>query len=373
MIKFLDLQAINDVYKAEVSQACERVIESGWYVNGKEVNNFESAFSEMIGVEHAVGVGNGFDALSLTLRAWLTMGKLNKGDEVVVPANTFIATALAVTNNQLKLVLVDIDPNTFNICTKQLELAITRKTRVIIPVHLYGKLAEMQKINLIASKHDLLVLEDAAQAAGASRNGQFAGAFGDAAAFSFYPGKNLGALGDGGMVTTNDSGLATIVRQLANYGSSKKYQHDLDGVNSRLDEMQAAILNAKLPNLHNDNMYRRKIAQRYCVKINNPLVQLPSSSECSSHVWHLFVIKTHYRDDLKKYLAENNIQTLTHYPISIHKQPVYRHCSFPELTTSSVMQEQLLSLPLSPVLTIEDQEYVISAINSFQPSSWSGT
>ena len=365
MVKFLDLQAVNDEYRTELVHACQRVVESGWYVKGSEVRSFENAFAKFCQVDHAVGVGSGLDALSLILKAWLHLGRLSEGDEIIVPANTFIATALAVTNNRLKVILVDVDPSTLNICPKKIEQSVTCKTKAIIAVHLCGQLADMISINMVACKHRLLVIEDAAQAAGASHQGKYAGSFADAAAFSFYPGKNLGALGDGGMVTTSDPDLAETVRQLGNYGSSVRYRHELAGVNSRLDEIQAAILNVKLPYLSRDNQRRRDVALRYRNEIKNSLVDLPTVVSELSHVWHLFVIKCRFRDALAKYLASCNIQTRVHYPNAIHNQPVYRSCSFPSLRASTALQEQILSLPMSPVLSEGDQLGVIEAVNGF--------
>lgn len=368
-INFLDLQKVNACYQNEIKLACQDVIESGWYVNGQYCEIFESAFAEYCGVKHTVGVGNGLDALSLILKAWLDIGILNEGDEVIVPANTFIATALAVTNNRLKLKLVDVNPNTFNLCIDKLERIITSKSRVIIAVHLYGQLAAMSEICSIASKHNVLVIEDAAQAAGASYENAQAGSFSEAAAFSFYPGKNLGALGDGGMVTTNDSILAKKVRQIANYGSTKKYCHETEGVNSRLDEIQAAILNVKLPYLNRENAQRRKIAHRYIERIKNPLIQLPHATYECSHVWHLFVVKTDFRDTLQNYLKENDVQTLIHYPESINNMKLYQAYSFSDVENTNRLQKQILSLPISPVMSEEEQNRVIQLINDFNIST----
>lgn len=368
MVKFLDLQAINAAHAPEIERACQQVIASGWYVNGEQVSAFETKFSAFCGARHAVGVGNGLDALSLIFKAWLHLGLLNEGDEVIVPANTFVATALAVTMNRLALVLVDVDPDTFNMRPERVEAAITPKTKAVIAVHLFGQLADMDGIGDVAARHGLLVLEDAAQAAGAGYDdGRRAGSLAHAAAFSFYPGKNLGALGDGGMVTTSDSVLAKTVRMLANYGSSEKYRHDIAGVNSRLDEIQAAILNVKLPHLHGENERRRAAARCYREQIVNPLIDLPAAADEMSHVWHLFVIKTRYRRALMDHLAERGIQTSIHYPVAVHAQPVYRCHAFSPLPEATALQEQIISLPISPVLSRTDQQLVIDAANAFRP------
>jgi dTDP-4-amino-4,6-dideoxygalactose transaminase len=365
MIKFLDIQAINAAYSEKIKQATERVIDSGWYINGNEVENFEAKFADYCGVKYAIGVGNGLDALTLVLRAWIELGKIKPEDEVIIPANTFIATALAVTNSGLNVVLADINPNTFNLCPRSVEHHITPKTKAIIPVHLYGQLADMEAINGLAQQHDLLILEDAAQAAGAKTSTQCAGNLGDAAAFSFYPGKNLGALGDGGMVTTNDAKLAEKVRLLANYGSAEKYLHSVIGVNSRLDEMQAAILSVKLPYLDEENCQRRAIANRYCQQINNPYIETPSFTEEASHVWHLFVLKSPYRSALVDFLAEHHIQSVIHYPKTIGNHGAYQDQALVAQPQCEVLQQQILSIPISPILPEKQQRHIIAMLNSF--------
>ncbi|WP_394128835.1 DegT/DnrJ/EryC1/StrS family aminotransferase [Shewanella maritima] len=369
MTKFLDLHSVNQPHSNKIRDAVNRVVDSGWYINGNEVLQFEKEFAEFCGVKHAIGVGNGLDALTLILKAWQALDKLKPNDEVIIPANTFIATALAATNCQLSVVLADINPDTFNLCPKSVESVITENTKVIIPVHLYGQLVDMDAINQIAKKYNLLILEDAAQAAGASAHTTRSGNLGDAAGFSFYPGKNLGALGDGGMVTTNDPQLADKVRLLANYGSLKKYQHSEMGSNSRLDEIQAAILSVKLPHLEQENMQRRLVAEHYDQAINNKFISLPKLSSDKRHVWHLYVITTKHREALMQHMSEQGIQTAIHYPYTINNQQTYASHNLLPQPNAEAMQDQLLSLPISPVLSIDDQQRVIDAVNSFTVDS----
>ncbi|MBU2249587.1 MAG: DegT/DnrJ/EryC1/StrS family aminotransferase, partial [Gammaproteobacteria bacterium] len=329
MIPFLDLKAINAQYRDELVEAAARVIDSGWYIQGTEVKAFEQEFAEYCGTKHCIGVANGLDALTLTLRAWKELGKLKEGDEVIVPANTYIASILAITENRLVPVLVEPDIATYNICPINAEAAVTEKTRAILPVHLYGQMADMPAIMDIAKRHNLLVLEDSAQAHGASINGIKAGNWGHASGFSFYPGKNLGALGDAGAITTSDDELAQTIRALGNYGSHKKYENLYQGVNSRLDEMQAAMLRVKLRHLDVEIALRRKVAAAYIAGINNSAITLPiehstlNIERYESHVWHLFVIRTEHRDQLQVYLRENEVQILIHYPIAPHAQEAY--------------------------------------------------
>jgi len=363
MIKFCQLNKVNEKFNAQIKLACERVIDSGWYIQGVEKKAFETEFSHYCQCKYAVGVGNGYDALMLILKAWLTLGYLKEGDEVIVPTNSFIASALAITNSGLRPVFSDPDPQTFNLTAKVIESKISSKTRVIMPVHLYGQLAPMTEILLLAKKYNLLVLEDCAQAHGASFHGKKAGAFGDAAAFSFYPGKNLGALGDAGAVTTNNEKVAKQVRLLSNYGSEEKYKHNVIGVNSRLDEMQAAILRIKLTYLEDDILYKRKLAQRYLQKINNFLFELPQLTNNSSHVWHQFVIKTKYRKVLQCYL-QSKVETLVHYPIPIHKQQAYAD-SNTYLPVSDMLAKEVLSLPITSHLDIKEQDEIIHLLNTF--------
>ncbi|MFP6842487.1 MAG: DegT/DnrJ/EryC1/StrS family aminotransferase [Acinetobacter sp.] len=369
MISFLDLKAINLNYRKELIEACTQVIDSGWYIGGKELEKFENNFAKYCGTRYAVGVANGLDALILTLRAWKELGKLKDGDEVIVPSNTYIASILAITENNLTPVLVEPDISTYNIDLSKITQAITEKTRVILAVHLYGQLADMPKIMQIAKQHNLLVLEDSAQSHGAQLQGKKAGNWGDASGFSFYPGKNLGALGDAGIVTTNDETLAQTIRALGNYGSFHKYENHYKGLNSRLDEIQAAMLSVKLTYLDTEIEYRRKIAQLYLEGIQNPLIELPviqeNVNQYLSHVWHLFVIRTKHREALQKTLSAYNIQTLIHYPISPHKQQAYQewnHLSYP---ISETIHAEVLSLPIDPTLSIDQINFIIQVLNGF--------
>lgn len=371
MIPFLDLKNINAQYRDQLIEACTRVIDSGWYITGNELTEFEKNFAQYCGAQYAIGVANGLDALTLTLRAWKELGLLKDGDEVIVPANTYIASILAITENNLIPVLVEPELTTYNLDPTKIEQAISDKTKAILPVHLYGLLADMPKIMAIAEKYNLLVLEDAAQAHGASINGKKAGNWGDASGFSFYPGKNLGALGDAGAVTTNDPKLAEMLKALRNYGSHEKYKNLVPGVNSRLDEIQAAMLSVKLPYLDQEIKHRREIANLYLQGINNPYIQLPLSKEIDAatyeqHIWHLFVIRTDKRAELQKHLAENGIQTLIHYPIPPHKQQAYQewnHLSFP---ITEMIHETILSLPMGPTQPLEEAHKVIEVCNAFK-------
>lgn len=369
MIPFLDLKNINSKYREDLINACTRVVDSGWYIGGKELEQFESNFANYCGVKYAIGMANGLDALILTLRAWKELGKLKDGDEVIVPSNTYIASILAITANNLTPILVEPNIATYNINPQKIEQAITSKTKVILPVHLYGQLAEMPRIMEIAKKHNLLVLEDSAQAHAAQVEGQKAGSWGDASGFSFYPGKNLGALGDAGAVTTNDLELAQMLRALRNYGSHEKYKNLVPGVNSRLDEIQAAMLDVKLKYLDNDTDYRRQIANLYISEIKNPLFVLPlnnvNAKEYLQHVWHLFVIRTEYREELQNYLAEHGIQTLIHYPIPPHKQQAYKEWNGLSYPISEKIHSEVLSLPIGPTLSLDDAQKVVHLCNSF--------
>lgn len=369
MINFLNLQSINQKYRQEIIEACTRVIDSGWYIGGKELEAFEDNFSHYCGTQYAIGVANGLDALILTLRAWKELGKLQDGDEVIVPSNTYIASILAITANNLTPVLVEPNINSYNIDPTNIQQAITAKTRVILAVHLYGQLADMPKIMQIAKQYNLLVLEDAAQSHGAQLQGKKAGNWGDASGFSFYPGKNLGALGDAGAITTNDLELATILKALRNYGSHEKYKNLVPGMNSRLDEIQAAILDVKLKYLDREIKHRRQIANLYLNGIKNQLIQLPltdiNAEVYEQHVWHLFVIRTKYREALQKYLADHDIQTLIHYPIPPHKQQAYKEWNTISLPISEKIHNEVLSLPIGPTLTINEAIKVIEHINEF--------
>lgn len=366
MINFLNLHAINQVMRDELVDACTRVIDSGWFINGKELQAFEKEFGNYCGANQCIGVANGLDALTLTIRAWKELGLLQEGDEVIVPANTYIASVLAVTENRLVPVLVEPDRRTFNLCPVNTEAAITSKTKLILPVHLYGQLADMPAIMDIARRHNLLVLEDAAQAHGASIDGRKAGSWGDAAGFSFYPGKNLGALGDGGAVTTRDPELADVLRALRNYGSYAKYENAYQGVNSRLDEIQAAMLRVKLKYLDGQTERRRQIAGQYIEKIRHPAIQLPDFPNTEEHVWHLFVIRCKKRVELQKQLKQAGIETLIHYPIPPHRQPAYKSYSNLSLPLTESIHQEVLSLPVDPTMDDEQIQRVINSVNSLK-------
>ena len=370
MIPFLDLKSINQQYRNELVEACTRVIDSGWYIGGTELETFEKNFADYCGTKFAIGVANGLDALILVLRAWKELGKLNDGDEVLVPSNTYIASILAITANNLRPVLIEPELKSYNIDVSKIESAITDKTKAILPVHLYGQLAAMPQIMDIANKHNLLVLEDSAQSHGAEVSGKKAGNWGHASGFSFYPGKNLGALGDAGAVTTNDEELANMLKALRNYGSHEKYKNLVPGVNSRLDEIQAAILDVKLKYLDNEVKHRRLIANQYLTQINNSLIQLPLNGidavEYSQHVWHLFVIRTNHREVLQQYLADNGVQTLIHYPIPPHKQQAYKEWNELSFPISEQIHSQVMSLPIGPTLSLQDAEKIVELCNQFK-------
>lgn len=353
------------MYRKSLIEACTRVIDSGWYIRGAEVDAFEQAFASYCGVKHCIGVANGLDALILTLRAWKELGLLVDGDEIIVPANTYIASILAITENRLKPILIEPNPVTFNICPINIARAITDKTKAILPVHLYGRLAPMPEILELAKKYSLLVLEDSAQAHGASLHGHKAGSWGDASGFSFYPGKNLGALGDAGAITTNDDVLAHTIRAIANYGSHIKYQNIYQGVNSRLDEIQAAMLSMKLMLLDSDTIKRKNIAKAYLSDIYNAQILLPEAGQEGEHVWHLFVIRCATRDALKDYLQSHNIQTLIHYPIPPHQQGAYKEWNSDFYPITEKIHQEVLSLPLSPVMTFDEVDKVINAVNRY--------
>lgn len=371
MIPFLELKPINVQYAADLKQACARVIDSGWYLLGEELNRFEQSFANYCNTQHCIGVANGLDALTLTLRAWKELGKLKDGDEVIVPANTYIASILAITENRLKVVLVEPNPDTYNLCPENIKQAITEKTRAILAVHLYGQLAPMPTIMTIAKENSLLVLEDSAQAHGAILENKRAGNWGDASGFSFYPGKNLGALGDAGAVTTNNAELAQTVRALGNYGSHKKYENIYQGVNSRLDEIQAAILCIKLADLEMQNQRRRQIAATYHSEIKNPAIKLPqleSGGDVStslSHVWHLFVVQTKNRDQLQQHLSNYGIASMIHYPIPPHQQAAYSAWNMLRYPITESIHQHILSLPISPVIEDWQVQKVVEACNSY--------
>ena len=377
MIKFLDIQAINHSFEPELSQAIQQVVNSGWYLLGDETKQFEKEYAAFCGAKHCIGVANGLDALRLVLKAWIEMGLMQKGDEIIVPANTYIASILAITDNELVPVLVEPDIQTYNIDPFLIEAKITERTRAIMPVHLYGQIALHAEIERLALKYNLKLIEDSAQSQGAeytSADGtvKTAGNLGDAAGHSFYPGKNLGALGDAGAVTTNDDELADVVRTIANYGSKVKYQNEYAGLNSRLDEIQAAALRVKLKRLNQDNQHRRNVAQYYTAHINNGQVILPKISglksvvgPCMSHVWHLYVIRHKNREKLQKYLQEKGVQTLIHYPVPPHKQGAYKQWNHLCYPVTETIHNEVLSLPISPLMKGDDMEYVVNVLNTF--------
>lgn len=366
MIKFLDLQKINSQYSNELKIAAEKVVNSGWFLLGENVKQFEDNICKYIGVKHAIGVANGLDALRLIFKAYIEMGYLKEGDEVIVPANTYIASILAITDNRLIPVLIEPDILTYNLDFNLIEKHITKRTKAIMVVHLYGQVCWSSKLEELSKKYNLKIVEDNAQAIGAIWNGKKTGSLGDAAGFSFYPGKNLGALGDAGIVTTNNDSLAEIVRALANYGSLIKYKNDYQGLNSRLDEIQAAFLNIKLKYLDEENIRRKEISELYRNKIENSKIILPICTIKESHVWHLFVIRSEQRDNLQKYLFENNIHTLIHYPIPPHKQLAFKIWNHYNLKITEKIHNEVLSLPISPVMENAEVEMVIECINKFK-------
>lgn len=365
-MKFLDLKKVNDSFEPELTQAIQRVLTSGWYLLGEEVSAFEDEFSAYCGTTHCVGVANGLDALTLIFKAWLELGELQEGDEVIVPANTYIASILSITRNRLKPVLVEPDPKTFNLDPNCIEEAITSKTKVILAVHLLGQCADMKSIKALSLKYKLKVVEDAAQAHGAKYNGVRTGNLSDAAGFSFYPGKNLGCLGDGGCVTTNNAVLADCIRVLANYGSKQKYIHRYQGINSRLDELQAAILRTKLHRLDQDNDYRKGLAKYYLEHIHNPQIVLPEVKDWNAHVFHVFPVLCEKRDVLQAFLEKNDIQTLIHYPVPPHQQEAYREWNQLHFPITERLHEMELSLPVSQVFTHSEAELVCNCINEFR-------
>jgi dTDP-4-amino-4,6-dideoxygalactose transaminase len=407
MIKFLDLQKVNALYGVEIKTAVSRVIDSGWYLLGNELKSFETNYAGYTGTKQCIGVANGLDALRLILRAYMELGVMQEGDEVIVPANTYIASILAITDNRLVPVLVEPNINSYQIDDSLIEAAITEKTKAIMIVHLYGQCAYTEKIGVICKKHNLKLIEDNAQAAGCiysapsapqppkggvieslsslsdlpeslsyspfrGLGGHRTGSLGDAAGHSFYPGKNLGALGDGGAVTTDNDELAAVIRSLANYGSSQKYVFDYQGLNSRLDEIQAAVLDVKLKYLDADNQRRIEIARYYCENINNENIILPtinyqlSTINYSEHVFHIFPIRCSQRDKFQHYLTENGIQTLIHYPVPPHKQACYSYLNTFSFPITEQIHAEELSLPMSPVLTDEEMHHVCQLINKFR-------
>lgn len=359
MIKFLDIHKINLPYQDAFHQKMQRVLDKGWFILGDEVKEFEKSFASFCQMKHCIGVANGLDAMVLAFKAYIENGNLKKGDEIIVPANTYIASILAILQSDLKPVLVEPDVDNYNLDASKIEEKITPNTKGILVVHLYGQLADMEQIMIVAYKHNLLIVEDCAQAHGLTFQGSHT------RCFSFYPGKNLGSLGDAGAVLTNDEQLASTVKTLRNYGSKEKYVNELIGYNSRLDELQAGFLNVKLPNLLAENNRRREIAKRYLNEISNLKIALPKVKNIDNHVFHLFVIRTTNRNDLQLYLTEKGIETLIHYPIPPHKQQAmkaYNSLSFP---ITEKMHDEVLSLPISPVLTDNEVDEIINAINKY--------
>jgi dTDP-4-amino-4,6-dideoxygalactose transaminase len=394
MIKFLDLKKINDSFEPQISDAIKRVLDSGWYLLGNEVKSFEQEYGHFLGSKHCIGVANGLDALRLIFKAYIELNIIKEGDEIIVPANTYIASILAITDNRLVPVLVEPDINTYNIDPYKIEEKISTRTKGIMVVHLYGQNAMHPEIIRLVKKYNLKLIEDNAQAQGCFYGTKRTGSLGDAAGHSFYPGKNLGAIGDAGAVTTDDDEIADIVRTLANYGSKVKYQNLYKGLNSRLDEIQAAILRVKLPRLDIDNQLRSKKAQYYLENIKNPAIILPKQNcsnlgiqnfesikistepyflshlQCElypwpiSHVWHLFIIRTANRDMLQHYLEDNGIQTLIHYPIPPHKQKAYKEWNKNRFHITEQIHKEVLSLPISPILEDVDLSLIVDLLNN---------
>ncbi len=365
-VPFLDYRLVNEGGFEEYVLAMRRVLESGWYILGQEVEAFEREYATYCGSKHCIGVANGLDALTLVLEAWKQLGFLKQGDEVIVPSNTYIASILSISHAGLVPVLVEPDLRTYNLDPALIERHITPRTKALMPVHLYGQCCDMVAINAIARKYGLLVLEDSAQAHGANCSGKKAGALGDASGHSFYPGKNLGAIGDGGAVTTDDDALATALRALRNYGSHKKYHNLYKGYNSRLDELQAAILRVRLRTLDSENAARAKIADAYRIGIWNPRILLPTILPSCTSCWHLFVVRCDDREGLQKHLLERDIQTVIHYPIPPHHQPAYQDWSHLRYPVSEEIHKTVLSLPISPVLTEAQVAYVIEGVNDWR-------
>lgn len=367
MVPFLSLRSITDQYSNEIHEAVNRVVDSGWYLQGSENDRFEHSYADYIGTSCCVGVANGLDALTLIFRAYIELGIMQPGDEVIVPANTYIASILAVTRNGLVPVLVEPDIRTYQIDSNRIEEQISEKTKAILIVHLYGKCSYNKKIEEICKRYQLKLIEDNAQAHGCVYDGRRTGSLGDAAGHSFYPGKNLGALGDGGAVTTDDKELADSVRALANYGSVKKYVFQYQGLNSRLDEIQAAVLNVKLKYLDEDNRHRIETAHRYITEVSNERIILPQENTYEfENVFHIFPVRTNERDSLQNYLKESGIQTLIHYPIPPHKQQAYREWNGMSLPVTEEIHRTELSLPISPTLALEDVGYVLELLNRWR-------
>ena len=366
MIKFLDLQKINAHYAKELKESAHRVIDSGWYLKGKELEEFEQKYAAFCGSKHAIGVANGLDALRLILKGYIELGVMTKGDEVIVPANTYIASILAITDNDLIPIFVEPNLRTYNLDSSKIEASITTKTKAILTVHLYGQISIGQEMLDICAKYNLKLIEDGAQSHGAQWYDKFSGAIGDAAGHSFYPGKNLGALGDAGAVTTNDDKLMNTIKALGNYGSFKKYENLYQGLNSRLDEIQAAFLKVKLKYLQEEIIARRQVAKYYLDNITNPSIILPEVVSHEGHVWHLFVIRTKHRDKLQEFLFKNGVQTLIHYPIPPHKQKAYRQYNKLYFSITEQIHKEVLSLPVSPFHHLNEIKKVVDRINNYE-------
>ena len=365
MIKFLDLQKINEQYSAEFNEVFNKVLHSGWFILGKEVEKFENEYAAYCGTKYCLGVANGLDALILIIEGYKHLGIMKDGDEIIVPSNTYIASILAITKAGLVPVLVEPDPATFLIDPTKIEEKITSKTKGILPVHLYGRLCDMDAIKIIADKYNLKVIEDSAQSHGAILNGKRSGNLGDASGFSFYPGKNLGAIGDAGALTTNDKELTETIKALRNYGSHKKYENLYQGINSRLDELQAGLLSVKLKYLDVETDIRRTIAERYNAEIKNPSIILPQlPADRKEHAWHLYVVQVSNREKFQELLAEKGVQTLIHYPIPPHHQKAYKQWNNLSYPISEKMHREVVSLPISPVMSVDEVSKVIEVVNS---------
>lgn len=366
MIPFLDLKKINSKYYNEISSVVNETIKSGWYLKGEKTDLFEKSFAQYCGTKYCVGVGNGLDALTLILKAYMHLGVISEKDEVLVPANTYIASILSISNNNLTPVLVEPCEKTFLINPNLIESRISKKTKAIMVVHLYGQTCNMTEIRKVAQKYNLKIIEDSAQSHGAFFDKKKSGNLGDASAFSFYPGKNLGALGDAGCVTSNDKELIDIICMIANYGSQIKYFNEVKGVNSRIDEIQAAILNVKLKYLDHEISERRKIANKYIQEIKNDKIKTPDYPILKNHVWHLFVLRTKEREKFSKYMSKNNIQTLIHYPLAPHQQNAYAEWKNEVYPISEKLHDEVISIPMGSFLTSTQQDFIIEKINSYE-------
>lgn len=372
MIPFLDLNKINTRFKTEFQDVFQQFLDSGYYILGNRLQEFEESFANYCGTKHCIGVANGLEALRLILEGYKVLGKIKEGDEVIVAANTYIATILAIKQAGLNPVLAEAEAATYGFDISLLEGALTPKSKAIMPVHLYGQITNMDAVNAFAKAHHLLVIEDAAQAHGAkyqipndTHHFLKAGNLGDAAGFSFYPTKNLGALGDGGVVTTNDDALAETIRKLRNYGTTTKYVNDLPGFNSRLDELQAALLNIKLKQLDQDNNKRREIAKIYLTQLSNPKVILPVVPDFETHVFHLFVVRVKNRNEFMNFMNENGVGTLIHYPIAPHKQKALSELNHLSFSVTEMIHNTVVSIPISPVMTDEEVRQVVKVVNSY--------